>query len=138
MHPHHDRVRVILGGCREHNLLRTASQMRFHLLGRQEHAGGLTHIVGAIGSERDLCRIAGMGQSNLVAVDHKRIAISLNGAIVLAATAVKTRAHAAELTNPEEPAASKRTLPNCFATSTCCAPRRPGVGTTNVCELPKK
>mmetsp|Transcript_94711 Transcript_94711/g.219931 ORF Transcript_94711/g.219931 Transcript_94711/m.219931 type:complete len:359 (-) Transcript_94711:274-1350(-) len=82
---HDNRVRVILGRCREHHFLGTGCQVALDFLLRQEHPRGLTHIRPV---EGDLCRVPRARQGNLLAVNHQATVPSLNGAIVPAVDGV--------------------------------------------------
>ena len=84
VHAHHNGVRVILGRGGEDHLLGASLQVTLNLLSGQEHSRGLAHVLGAMLSEGDLSRVAGVGQRNLLAVHHQGISINLHGAVVLA------------------------------------------------------
>ena len=75
--PHDDGVGVILCGGGEDHLLGTGLQVGLHLLGCQEHAGGLTHVLSTMLAKRDLSRVAGVGQGHLLAVNDQGVTIHL-------------------------------------------------------------
>ena len=58
VHAHDDGVGVILGRSGEDHLLGTGLQVGLHLLGCQEHAGGLADVLCTVLAERDLRRVA--------------------------------------------------------------------------------
>eukprot|EP00438_Fugacium_kawagutii_P033448 Skav231503 [mRNA] locus=scaffold878:55139:55687:- [translate_table: standard] len=84
VHTHHNGVRVILGRGREDHLLGTGLQVALNLLSGQEHASGFANILCAMLTKRDLSRVTGVGQSNLLAINHQGVAICLHGSIILA------------------------------------------------------
>ena len=88
VHAHHDGVRVILGRGGEDHLLGASLQVTLNLLSGQEHSRGLAHVLGAMLSEGDLGRVAGVGQRNLLAVHHQGISIHLHSAVILAVDGV--------------------------------------------------
>ena len=88
IHAHHNGVRVILGGGREDHLLCASLQVTLNLVRGQEHSRGLAHVLGAMLTEGDFCRVAGVGQRNLLAVHHQGISVHLHGAVILAMDSV--------------------------------------------------
>eukprot|EP00438_Fugacium_kawagutii_P033621 Skav216194 [mRNA] locus=scaffold1222:49391:51023:+ [translate_table: standard] len=82
VHTHHNGVRVILGRGREDHLLGTSLQVALHLLSGQEDTRGFAHILCTVLTERDLSWVTGVGQSNLLAINHQGVAICLHGSII--------------------------------------------------------
>eukprot|EP00438_Fugacium_kawagutii_P016665 Skav229375 [mRNA] locus=scaffold584:100479:101378:+ [translate_table: standard] len=83
VHTHHNGVRVVLGRGREDHLLGTSLQVALNLLSGQEHTSGFADILRAMLTERDLSWVTGVGQSDLLAINHQGVAICLHGSIIL-------------------------------------------------------
>ena len=83
VHAHHDGVGIILGRSREDHLLGPGFEVALHLLSGEEDARAFADVLGTVLCEGNLRGVTGVGQSNLLAVDHKGVSISLHGSIVL-------------------------------------------------------
>eukprot|EP00438_Fugacium_kawagutii_P008737 Skav201416 [mRNA] locus=scaffold4849:40756:43118:- [translate_table: standard] len=88
VHTHHNGVRVILGRGREDHLLGTSLQVALNLLSGQEHTSGFANILRSMLSEWDLSWVTGVGQSNLLAINHQGVAICLHGSVVFAVDSI--------------------------------------------------
>mmetsp|Transcript_49934 Transcript_49934/g.82173 ORF Transcript_49934/g.82173 Transcript_49934/m.82173 type:complete len:458 (-) Transcript_49934:7-1380(-) len=88
VHTHHNGVGVILGRSREDHFLCASLQVTLNLLSGQEHTCGFANILCTMLTKRDLSWVTGVGQSNLLAINHQGVAICLHGSIILAVDSV--------------------------------------------------